>query len=195
MAILFAVADFFDILSPMSNSAWGVGMRERICGALLVVVCCLPVSLAAQDSSGMTFAPAKTSKFVNLPGLPTCMKVAVQRGDPSKGSAALMLKFAAGCVVPWHWHTAGEQLLLVSGTGTAEMKDGKPAGMHPGDYAYLPAKSIHQFKALTAVLMLDLPDAAFDIHYVDKSGNEISPDQALKPAAKKKSVSAKPSSK
>jgi hypothetical protein len=63
------------------------------------------------------------------------------------------------------------------------------------DFSYLSAKSIHQFKAVTAVLMLDLPDAAFDIHYVDKSGNEISPDQALKPAAKKKTVSAKPSSK
>jgi len=169
-------------------------MRERICGAVLVVVCCLSVSLAAQDSSGMTFASAKTSKFVNLPGLPTCMTVAVQRGDPSKGSAALMLKFVPGCMVPWHWHTAGEQLLLVSGKGTAEMKDGKPANMNAGDYAYLPAKSIHQFKALTAVLMLNIPDAAFDIHYVDKSGKEIPPDQALKPAAKK-SVSAKPSSK
>ncbi len=169
-------------------------MRARICGAVLVGLCWLPVSLAAQDAGGMTFAAAKTSKFANLPGLPTCMKVAVQRGDPSKGSAALMLKFTPGCVVPWHWHTAGEQLLLVSGKGIAEMKDGKPAGMSPGDYAYLPAKSIHQFKAVTAVLMLNVPDAAFDIHYVDKSGTEIPPDQALKPATKK-AVRAKSSSK
>jgi len=152
------------------------------------------MSLAGQDTGGMTFAAAKTSKFGNLPGLPTCMTVAVQRGDPSKGSAALMLKFAAGCVVPWHWHTAGEQLLLVSGKGTAEMKDGKPASMNAGDYAYLPAKSVHQFKAVTATLMLDIPDGAFDIHYVDKSGNEIPPDQALKPASKK-AVPAKSSSK
>ncbi len=105
-----------------------------------------------------------------------------------------MLKFAAGCTVPWHWQSAGEQLLLVSGAGTAEMKDGKPAGMHPGDYAYLPAESVHQFKAVTAVLMLDIPDAAFDIRYVDKEGNEIPPDQALK-AAPKKATTAKASSK
>ena len=170
-------------------------MRGRIFGAVVVILCCLPGSLEAQDAGGMTFASAKTSKFVNLPGLPACMTVAVQRGDPSKGSAALMLKFAPGCVVPWHWHTAGEQLVLVSGKGTAEMKDGKPAGMSPGDYAYLPANSIHQFKAVTAVLMLNIPDAAFDIHYVDKSGTEIPPDQALKPAARKKTESAKPSSK
>lgn len=169
-------------------------MRVRIFGCLFVVLCCLPLSLTAQGSGEMTFAAAKSSKFVNLPGLPACMKVAVQRGDPSKGSAALLLKFAPGCTVPWHWHTAGEQLLLVSGTGTAAMKDGKPAGMNPGDYAYLPAKSVHQFKAATAVLMLDIPDAAFDIHYVDKGGNEISPDEALKPAMKK-AMPVKPSSK
>jgi len=152
------------------------------------------MALVAQDSGGMIFAAAKTGKFVNLPGLPTCLKVAVQRGDPSKGSAALMLKFAPGCTVPWHWHTAGEQLLLVSGTGTAEMKDGKPAAMHPGDYAYLPAKNVHQFKSATAVLMLNIPDDAFDIHYVDNSGKEISPDEALK-TAPKKAVPAKASSK
>ena len=133
----------------------------------------------------MVLAAAKSDKFVNLPGLPTCLKVAVLRGDPSKESAALMLKFTPGCVVPWHWHTAAEQLVVVSGAGTAEMKDGKPAAMHPGDYAYLPARSIHQFKAVTATMMLDIPDAAFDIHYVDQSGSEITPEQALKPAAKK----------
>src|SRR6266403_6075985 len=160
-------------------------MKWRILGWVFFVSCCFQLSSVGQDMGGMTFAAAKTSKFVNLPGLPTCLTVAVQRGDPSKGSAALMLKFAPGCVVPWHWHTAGEQLVLVSGKGTAEMKDGKPAGMSPGDYAYLPANSIHQFKAVTAVLMLNIPDAAFDIHYVDKSGTEIPPDQALKPAAKK----------
>ena len=151
---------------------------------MLVVLCCLPVSLAAQDT--MVFAAAKSDKFANLPGLPACLKVSVLRGDPTKESAALMLKFAPGCVVPWHWHTAGEALMLIIGAGTAEMKDGKPAGMRPGDYAYLPAKSIHQFKAVTAVMLLDIPDAAFDIHYVDPSGNEIKPEEALKPAAGKK---------
>ena len=151
---------------------------------MLVVLCCLPVSLAAQD--GMVFAAAKSDKFANLPGLPSCLKVAVLRGDPTKEPAAMMLKFAPGCVVPWHWHSAGEQLVLISGAGTAEMKDGKPAGMRPGDYAFLPAKSIHQFTAVTAVMLLDMPDAAFDIHYVDSSGSEIKPEEALKPAVMKK---------
>jgi len=169
-------------------------MKWRILGSIFLVACCFHVSLVGQDMGGMVFAAAKTSKFVNLPGLPTCLKISVQRGDPSKGSAALLLKFAPGCTVPWHWHTAGEQLVLVSGTGTAEMKDGKPAGVHPGDYAYFPAKNVHQFRANTAALMLLIPDDTFDIHYVDKSGKEISPDEALKKAPKK-AAAAKRSSK
>ena len=74
------------------------------------------------------------------------------------------------------------------------MKDGKPAAVRPGDYAYFPAKNVHQFRASTAALMLLIPDDTFDIHYVDKSGNEITPDEALKKPSKK-SVPAKPSSK
>jgi len=124
------------------------------------------------------------SKFTNMPGVPTCMKIAVQRGDPSKGASTLLLKFTPGCVVPWHWHTAGEHLIVVSGSGKLEMKDGKPAVTKAGDYAYLPGKSVHQFTATTAVTMFDMPDGAFDIHYVDASGTEIPPDQALKPGKK-----------
>jgi len=147
-------------------------------GALCLMIG-LIVSAAAQDSS-MTLAPMATSKFVNMPGVPTCMKIAVQRGDPSKGPSTMLLKFTPGCQVPWHWHTAGEHLMVVSGSGKAEMKDSKPAVLKAGDYAYLPAKNIHQFRAITAVTMFDMPDAAFDIHYVDSAGKEIPPDDALK---------------
>ncbi len=169
-------------------------MKWRILGWVFFVSCCFQLSSVGQDMGGMTFAAAKTSKFVNLPGLPTCLTVSVQRGDPSKGSAALLLKFAPGCTVPWHWHSAGEQLVLVGGIGTAEMKDGKPASVHPGDYAYFPAKNVHQFSAKTAVLMVLIPDDKFDIHYVDNSGKELSPEEALKKAPKK-AAPAKPSSK
>ncbi len=75
--------------------------------------------------------------------------------------------------------------MMVSGSGRAEMKDGKPMSMHPGDYLFLPAKGIHQFTALAAVTLFDTPEGAFDIHYVDASGKEVPPDQALKPAGKK----------
>jgi quercetin dioxygenase-like cupin family protein len=154
---------------------------------MVLLLCGLTGSLLAQgaDTGGMTYASAATSKFGNMPGLPECMTLAVQRGDPSKGPSVILIRFKAGCVVPWHWHTANEALIMVSGSGKAEMKDGKPMPMHPGDYLFLPGKGIHQFTAVTPVLLYDTPEGAFDIHYVDASGKEIPPDQALKPAIKK----------
>jgi phage baseplate assembly protein gpV len=37
---------------------------------------------------------------------------------------AMLLKMTAGCKVPWHWQSVGEQVMVVSGIGKAEMKAG-----------------------------------------------------------------------
>jgi quercetin dioxygenase-like cupin family protein len=153
--------------------------KRFICSLLLCFGLASP--LFAQDAGTMTYAAVATSKFTNMAGLPSCLTLSVQRGDPSKGPSVILLKFKPGCTVPWHWHTAAEQLMVVSGTGKAQMKDGKPVTVRPGDYMFLPAKHVHTFAAVTAVTMFDLPDGPFDIHYVDASGTEIPPDQALKP--------------
>ena len=155
-------------------------MRARILCSVLVLLG-LTSWLIAQDDNTMSYAAAASSKFANLPVLPSCMTLSVQRGDPSKGPSVIIAKFKPGCVVPWHWHTASEQLIVISGTGKAQMKDGQPVTLHQGDYLFLPSKHVHQFTAVTAVTMFDLPSGAFDIHYVDPSGAEITPEQALKP--------------
>jgi quercetin dioxygenase-like cupin family protein len=112
------------------------------------------------------------------------MKAAVLKGDPEKGPAVLLAKGTAGCRIPWHWHTAGEQIMVISGTGTTEMKDGKPFRMQTGSYASLPSHHVHQATCASACTMFVASDAAFDIHYVDAAGNEIPPEQALKAGAK-----------
>ena len=156
-------------------------MRFHVFGAMCFLIALGTVPPAQENS--MVYTAAVDSKFVNMPGIPSCLTIAVQHGDPSKGPSTMLLKFAAGCTVPWHWHTAGETLLMVSGHGKAEMKDGKPQDTKPGDYLYLPAKSVHQFTAITRMMLYDIPDGAFDIHYVDADGKEIPPDQALKDVA------------
>ena len=153
----------------------------RFCrfGTLLLVLpllCC--VALFAQDDK-MIYASPATTKLGNLPVLPSCMTVAALHGDFTKGPATILAKFTAGCKVPWHWHTANENIMLTSGTGKIEMKDGASHAMKAGDYAFLPGKQSHQFTCMTSCTMYDLPDGAFDIHYVDKEGKEIAPDQAL----------------
>jgi hypothetical protein len=45
--------------------------------------------------------------------------------DPSKGPSVIAFKGAAGCLIPWHWHTPTEQVMIVSGSMKLEMKDGR----------------------------------------------------------------------
>jgi quercetin dioxygenase-like cupin family protein len=154
--------------------------------ALLSCLLALPLA-AADDSQQMKYAAAATSKFVALPVLPSCMTLSVQEGDPAKTAVIVLAKFQPGCSVPWHWHTANERLLIVSGTGKAEMKNENAVSMKPGDYIYLPAKGVHEFTAVSNVELFLTSDGPFDIHYVDANGTEIPMDSALKgkaPAAK-----------
>jgi len=112
------------------------------------------------------------------------------RGDPAKGPSVLLVKLASGCRIPWHWYTATEQLMFVSGAGTLEMKDGKPIRLRAGSYASLPGRQIHQPTCSSSCVFFNTADADFDIHYVDESGKEIPADEALKkrtpPKAEKK---------
>jgi quercetin dioxygenase-like cupin family protein len=157
----------------------------------IVVTTGLVVGMAlgafAQDKAGATSMAG--SKFSSLPGLPPCMTLSAQRGDPTKGPAIILAKFTSGCTVPWHWHTATENVMIVSGKGKLEMKDAAPASLVAGDYVYLPGKHQHQFTCVSACTGFLSIEGPFDIHYVDKDGKEIPPDQALaakKPAATKK---------
>jgi quercetin dioxygenase-like cupin family protein len=157
----------------------------RLVGCLLFVVLAsaLITPLAAQSPDQMPYAPLASTKFMTLPVLPSCMTVSAQRGDPMKGAAVLLLKFNSGCVVPWHWHTANENLMMVSGKGKSEMSGGAH-NMAMGDYLYLAGRQVHQFTCISSCLVFDVIDDAFDIHYVDKDGNEIPVEQALKTTAK-----------
>jgi quercetin dioxygenase-like cupin family protein len=120
------------------------------------------------------------NKFAPLPGLPACSTLAVESGDPSKGASVILLKGPAGCVIPWHWHTPTEQVMIVSGSAKVEMKDsGQTSSLGPGGYAMMPSKHVHQFTCTSACAAFVSSDAAFDIHYVDAKGSEIPPEAAL----------------
>lgn len=160
-------------------------MRFAMAGLSLLVLLAsaLITPLAAQSPDQMPYAAMASSKFVTLPVLPSCMTISAQRGDPMKGAAVLLLKFKSDCVVPWHWHTANENLMMVSGKGKSEMSGGAHT-MATGDYLYLAGRQVHQFTCISSCVIFDVIDGAFDIHYVDKDGNEIPVEQALKPTAK-----------
>ena len=71
--------------------------------------------------------------------------------------------------------------MMVAGVARIEMKDSQPATLRAGAFALMPAKHIHRFTCTQSCALYIYSDAAYDIHYVDGQGKEISPDEALKP--------------
>lgn len=159
------------------------------------------IFMAALPAAGATHKPAMsapvkpivqswaTAKFGGLAVLPSCSSFAVDRGDPTTGPSLLIVKLKAGCVVPWHWHTAREELMLVSGTGKVDISNFPSQVVHQGAYILLPARHHHQFACQTDCVFFDAISGKFDIHYIDRSGKEIPVKQALKPFSEKPGAS------
>jgi quercetin dioxygenase-like cupin family protein len=147
------------------------------------VVAALSVPCAAQEAAPVSEAPRvqtrDQAKFGGLAVLPSCLTFAVDRGDPMTGSSTLLLKMTSGCVVPWHWHTVREELMLVSGRGKIEFHNLPAHALGQGGYALLPAKDPHQFTCETDCLLFDAIAGKFDIHYIDRTGKEIAVGPAL----------------
>lgn len=168
--------------------------RRRLWRTVLVVllIAVLPLLAQTQDAAGQPAAQnMKDMKFVMFPGLPTCAVGSVPSGDPTKGPSVIFAKLAAGCSIPWHWHTANEQLMIVSGIARYERKDGKPTTLTAGGFVQNPGRHVHQLRCTSACALYVTSDAPFDIHYVDAQGKEVSPDVALK-AVREKAAKAMP---
>jgi len=137
--------------------------------------------LAAQESAEQpTFIDPSTLKFESVPRAPGCLTVATLRGDPGKGPSMLMEKLAAGCKVPWHWHSPNEYLVVLKGTLRLEMREAKTPLLHSGGYAFMPAHHVHQGGCPSACTVFAYRDGVWDTHYVDITGKEIPFEEALK---------------
>lgn len=152
-------------------------------GAMSVVAA---VPIHAADAGDMASVNPATLKYEPIPNMPTCASAAILRGNPIFGPAWVLLKLASGCRVPWHWHTANEDLVVINGRGTIEMKDAPTLWFAPGAYASLPSHHVHRASCSRACLLFSIADAAFDINYVDDDGRAISLEQALKPTPRPK---------
>ena len=155
-----------------------------VLGAMATLVESVPTH--AKDTEEMITLNPQTLKFTPIPDMPGCASAAILRGNPRWGAAWVLLKLASGCRVPWHWHSANETLVVISGRGALSMKDGPPLQFAPGAYASLPSHHQHQANCTRTCLLFNGADAAFDIHYVDAKGEEISADKVLKPSARAK---------
>ena len=105
-----------------------------------------------------------------------------ETGDAAKGPSIVVERWSLGCVIPWHWHTPNEHVMIVSGTLNFEIKGKTPTQVKAGDFILIPSRQISQAKCISTQPCIDFlyTDAAFDVHFVDPEGKEISADEALK---------------
>lgn len=137
-------------------------------------------------------APAAAAKFGPIPNAPECFTIAVEQGDPTKGPSVILAKFAPGCVAPFHWHTPSETVMVVGGSLQTQMKGEAAFVGHKGDYVFLPPRHAHRATCIGTApcLVFLVSDGAFDIHWIDAAGKEISLEEALRAVKSAKAAAA-----
>jgi quercetin dioxygenase-like cupin family protein len=156
---------------------------------------CLYASGFAADATpstdnGILLQQAAQAKFISVPGVPACTTLAPLRGDMGKSASTLMVRMTAGCMVPFHWHTPSEEIVVLQGSPLAQMLGQRPYVLKLGSYSQLPTHHVHRFRCTSKAdcLMFLVADGPFDIHFVDEQGKEISTEAALDAAAKARKV-------
>ena len=96
-----------------------------------------------------------------------CLSSAVEAGNPATGPSTIILKAPPKCLVPWHFHTAEEQLIVVQGSVRTEMTGMSTRLLGPGGFAFMPSKAIHRFscQSKTGCVMFVTFDRVYDIFW------------------------------
>jgi quercetin dioxygenase-like cupin family protein len=102
-----------------------------------------------------------------------CLRFSLESGDPRKGPSTHILSAPAKCAVPWHYHTAEEQLVVIRGSVVTEMDGMQASTLGAGGFALMPSKKHHQFScdSDSGCLMVVAFDRPYDIFWVKQPGN------------------------
>jgi quercetin dioxygenase-like cupin family protein len=124
-------------------------------------------SLSSQEQRHGVVRPLSDVKFQPDDDV-KCLDSTLENGDPAKGASTFILRAAPNCLVPWHYHTAEEQLIVVSGDVEAGMGGVSPRVLQAGGFAMMPGKEKHWFscKSKAGCLMFVTFDRAYDIFWV-----------------------------
>lgn len=133
----------------MSSNEWAKG--------LLLTWMALAGTRAAAQAPAPGPALARGAQDAQLqwgpcpPFMPAGCGLAVLHGDPAKPNADVFLKIPAKAVIPEHWHTSAERMILVAGELSVTYKGQAGVALKPGMYAYGPAKLPHHASCTSAV--------------------------------------------
>ena len=122
---------------------------DRLTKGLLGIVLTLVGTLGSAQGPAQEPALTRTAQDAQLqwgpcpPFMPAGCGLAVLHGDPAKANADVFLKVPAKAVIPDHWHTSAERMILVAGELHVTYKGQPKVVLKPGTYAYGPAKLAH----------------------------------------------------
>jgi len=121
-----------------------------------------PLPGMVKPVSGVKFLPDDDVK---------CLQFVLETGNLETGPSTAIMKAAPGCVVPPHYHTAVEQLMIVRGEVSTGMEGMPDTNLGPGGFAMMPGKRVHWFtcSAKADCLMFVTFDRAYDIVWVKKN--------------------------
>ena len=111
----------------------------------LLVLLASPMALAetaepavafAADDPGLAWGPCP--EF-----MPEGCQISVLNGDPAGPASDVFFKVPGGAVIPHHWHTSSERMVLVSGELQVSYDGHEARTLRTGMYAYGPARLGH----------------------------------------------------
>jgi quercetin dioxygenase-like cupin family protein len=139
------------------------GKRGRV-SLVAVLLFGLAFSMAAEAPKAGIVRQLSDVKFPAGDG-PDCLQFFLENGDLKTGPSTAIMKAAPKCVVPPHYHTAEEQLMIVKGNVSTGMQGMPETVLGPGGFAMMPGKAPHWFTctAKEECLMFVTFDRAYDI--------------------------------
>jgi hypothetical protein len=138
----------------------------RVAGALALVLAVAAGGSLAQPKMQGVLRPLAAVRFAQDADV-ACLASALESGDAATGPSTWILKAPTGCVVPWHSHTAREELIVVTGQVFAEMSDHAPILLGAAGYAMMGGRMAHQFtcRGPGECLMFITFDGPYDIKW------------------------------
>jgi quercetin dioxygenase-like cupin family protein len=152
-------------------------MKNGMKATMVAIVLCLGAGFAA-TMIGRSVGRAQEAKHGMVKPLADvkfdpdddvkCLRGVVENGNPDTGPSTFLLKAGANCVVAPHYHTAEEQLIVVSGDVLTGMHGMKETMLGGGGFAMMPGKETHWFTCTSkdGCLMFVTFDRKYDIVWV-----------------------------
>ena len=129
------------IHDSMPRATWPAFIAGAFCAAALLsppgTHAAEPALAIAPDAPGLKWSGCP-------PFMPTGCEIAVLHGDPTKPNVDVFFRVPAQAVVPSHWHTSAERMILVAGEMHVTYEGQDTAVLKPGTYAYGPPTRPHR---------------------------------------------------